>query len=153
MQGTVICFKQPELQDYLVEPKFELEAKLIRVLIADDSEAVRQSLSIMLHSHSDIDIVGLVASGLEAVQRAQELAPHVVIMDIHIPNIGGPEAARRVRQALPMVGILFLVESAEDRAAAMDGGGDGYFNKPREHDELLLRVRSIAAKVGKAEEN
>ena len=146
------CFEHPELQGYRVEPNFKHEAIMIRVLIADDSDAVRQSLFIMLQPHADIDLVGLVADGLEAVQRAQELAPQVVIMDIHIPNIGGPEAARRIRQALPRVGILFLVESAEDRAAVMDGGGDGYFNKPREHDELLLQVRSIAAKLGKVED-
>ena len=126
---------------------------MIRVLIADNSDAVRQSLFIMLQPHADIDVVGLVADGLEAVQRAQELASHVVIMDIHIPNIGGLEAARRIRLALPRVGILFLIESAEDRATAMDGGGDGYFNKPREHDELLLQVRTMAAERGKAEDN
>lgn len=147
----MICFKHPELQDYRVKQKFKLEAIMIRVLIADDSDAVRQSLFIMLQPHADIDVIGLVADGLEAVQRAQELAPDVAIMDINIPNIGGPEAARRIRQALPRVGILFLVESGEDRADAMDGGGDGYFNKPREHDELLFQVRSIAAKLGKAE--
>ncbi len=126
---------------------------MIRVLIADDSEAVRQSLFIMLEPHADIAAVGMVADGLEAVQRAQELAPHVVIMDIHIPNIGGPEAARRIKQSLPKVGILFLVESAEDIEATMAGGGDGYFNKPREHDELLLQVRTMAAERGKAEDN
>lgn len=66
--------------------------------------------------------------------------------------MGGPAAARRIRQALPRVGILFLFDSAEDRAAAMAAGGDGFFNKPREHDELLFQVRSIAAKLGEAED-
>ena len=149
----MICFKHPELQDHGVKPNFKLEAIMIRVLVADGSEAVRQSLFIMLQPHTDIELVGLVADGLEAVQRAQEFAPQVVIMDIQIPNMGGPEAARRIKQALPGVSILFLVESAEDRAATMDSGGDGYFNKPREHHELLLQVRSIAAEHGKAEDN
>jgi len=135
-----------------VNPNFKLEAIMIRVLIADDSDAVRQSLFIMLQPHADIDVIGLVIDGLEAVRRAQELTPHIIIMDIGIPNMGGPEAARRIRQALPRVGILFLVESAEDRAAAMAAGGDGMFDKPREHDELLVQVRGIAGRLGNAED-
>ncbi len=120
---------------------------MIRVLVADDSEVVRNAVASTLESYTDIEVVGLARNGVEATEKTSELVPDVVVMDVEMPAMDGLEAARRVKQALPRVGILLISASAEYQELGIAAGGDGYLAKPFKTEELLSEVRRIAAKA------
>ena len=120
----------------------------IRVLIVDDIDALRVSMSGLLRASGDIDVVGTAKDGQEAVTSARELGPDVIIMDVHMPKMDGLEAAGYIKRASPDVGILFVSASNEYREASIAVGGDGYLIKPFKREELLREVRSIAARHG-----
>ena len=120
---------------------------MIRVLIADDSTAIRDGLSGLLKAVSDFDVVGLASDGLEAVQKAKELQPDVILMDAQMPNMDGVEATKTIRESGPIVGILFLSVFAEYLEPALTAGADGFLLKDCDLEELLPKVRHIAAKT------
>ena len=119
---------------------------MIRVLIADDSDNFRRTLSILLEREPDIAVVGVAADGIEAAERVGELLPDVVVMDVVMPNMDGLEATRRIKQTHPSVGVLMLSGSPDYAEASIAIGADGYLTKPFEREELLLRLRNIAAR-------
>ena len=121
---------------------------MIRVLIADDSEFVLDDLVTLFEATSDIEVVGLARDGLEAFERAQELSPDVVIMDLRMPRMDGLETTRRIKEPLPTTGVLFLSDSTDydDIEASIAAGGDGYLTKPPDEEKLVDFVRQIAAK-------
>ena len=120
----------------------------IRVLIADDIDALLVSMSRLLSAAGDIHVVGTAKNGLEAVTSARELEPDVIITDVGMPKMNGLEAARYIKQASPNVGILFVSASNQYRKASIAVGGDCYLIKPLKRKELLEEVRSIAARHG-----
>ena len=86
----------------------------IRVLIADDHTLVRESLVGLLQADGDVQVVAQAANGLEAVERAQQAQPDVVVTDLSMSGIGGLEVIRRLRAALPATRILVLTMHQED---------------------------------------
>ena len=121
---------------------------MIRVLIVDDSPAIRDALSSLLDAASGFEVLGIAGDGLEAVERAGELLPDVVIMDAQMPNMDGVEATRHIKQTLPGVGILVLSVFADYLEASIDAGAEGYLMKDCEPAELLSELRRIAAIAG-----
>ena len=119
---------------------------MIRILIVDDSTIILSALSDLLRLYSDIEVIGLARDGLEAVEKAGELLPDMVIMDVRMPNLGGLEAAGRIKKARSTVGILFLSSHTDYADSGISAGGDGYLTKPPEGRELVSQVRQIAAK-------
>ena len=117
---------------------------MIRILIADDSAAIRDSLASCLNPASGFQVVGLAGDGLEAVEKAGELLPDVVIMDAQMPRLNGLEATRRIKGELPNVGILFFSVFADFLEASMAAGSDGYLNKDCSPTELFTEMRRIA---------
>ena len=117
---------------------------MVRVLIADNSVAVRDGLASLLNQTSGFRVVGLAGDGLEAVQKAGELLPDVVIMDAQMPNMDGVEATRRIKRELPTVGILFFSVFADYLEASVAAGSDGYLNKDCSPSELFNEIRRIA---------
>src|SRR5919109_5576871 len=119
----------------------------LRVLIADDHPLFRDGLRTLLASAPDTEVVGEAASGSEAIDRALELQPDLVVMDLHMPEVNGIEATRRIVESSPHVGVLVLTMFEEDDSvfAAMRAGARGYLLKGADSEETLRAIRAIAA--------
>jgi two-component system NarL family response regulator len=99
----------------------------------------------VLSEETDLEIVGEAADGLEAIERATELQPDVVLMDVRMPGVGGIEATRRIRQAQPALKVVMLTvsEDEEDLFAAVRAGATGYLLKEVSIDEVAEAVRAV----------
>jgi DNA-binding NarL/FixJ family response regulator len=119
----------------------------ISVLVADDHPVFRQGLHALLDGVQDIELIGEAADGDEAVARALELKPDVVLMDVRMPGMNGIEATRKIVAADSGIGILVLTMFEDDDSvfAAMRAGARGYLLKGSEQDEVMRAIRSIAS--------
>jgi DNA-binding NarL/FixJ family response regulator len=118
----------------------------IRLLIVDDHEKVRQGLTAFLNNEPDMEVVGAVASGEEAVVAAIGAAPDVVLMDVSMPGIGGIEATRLLASAHPGLRVVMLTSfGGRDRfKEALKNGAVGYMLKDTAPPELLRTLRYVA---------
>jgi DNA-binding NarL/FixJ family response regulator len=119
----------------------------IRVMLADDHQMLRDGLKALLSASVDIDVVAEVSDGHEAVRRAQELNPDVVVMDLSMPELNGIEAARQLRDRSPQskVVILSMHSSSEHVHRALEAGAAGYLLKESAGRELEAAVRAVHA--------
>ena len=122
----------------------------IRVLVADDQALFRKGLSVVLSASDDIEVVGEAADGEEAVAKAEELSPDVVLMDVRMPRLSGIEAARHIRQAHPETEVLMLTVSdeEEDLYESVKAGANGYLLKEIAIEEIAQTVRAIVQRHG-----
>jgi len=118
-----------------------------RILIVDDHEVVRAGMRLMLESDPQIEIVGECASGREALERVQALAPDVIIMDITMPEMNGIEATRQIKALMPKVYVLALTihEGADYFFQMLQAGASGYVPKRAATDDLLRAIHVVAA--------
>lgn len=118
----------------------------MRVLLVDDHALVRQGLRAVLRTTDDCTVVGEAATGEEAVERAAETAPDVVVMDLSMPGEGGVAATARLRTAMPAVRVLVLTTFSDDRRVrdALAAGATGYLLKDAAPDEVVAAVRAAA---------
>lgn len=119
---------------------------MIRILVVDDQAIVRDGLVTVLGLAPDLEVVGEAANGLEAVERALELDPDVVLMDLRMPVLGGAEATGRLRTQAPRSAVVVLTTYGDDEsiAAALAAGARGYLTKDAGRGELAAAVRSAA---------
>jgi DNA-binding NarL/FixJ family response regulator len=119
----------------------------IRVVIADDHAIVRGGLEQLLSTADDILLVGTAADGEQAIESVQREHPHVVLMDLSMPNVDGVEATRRIVAGDPEVRVIVLTSFGDDRhiSDALDAGAVGYMLKHAGPDELLDAIRAAAA--------
>ena len=117
----------------------------LRVMVVDDHALFRRGLEMVLENEADIDLVGEASDGAEAVQKAQELMPDVVLMDVRMPTRSGIEAAREIRDVMPHVKILMLTISDEeaDLYEAIKAGASGYLLKEIPIEEVADAIRSV----------
>lgn len=122
-------------------------AELIRVLVADDHALIRAGLTKTLASEADIKIVGEASDGMQAVVRALELTPDVVLMDITMPKLSGLDALAAIKEKLPAVRVLILTvsDNEDDLFQALRFGADGYLLKTATVTEMVQAVRKTAA--------
>ena len=118
---------------------------LIRILIADDFEAWRRKVCLLLRRRPELQVVCEASDGSEAVQKADDLKPDLIVLDIGLPKLNGIEAARRIRQLCPTSKILFLSQNndLEVVQAALGTGALGYVYKMNAQKELLSAVDAL----------
>jgi DNA-binding NarL/FixJ family response regulator len=116
-----------------------------RVLVVDDHEPFRRFICSTLGENPELQIVGEVSDGLQAVQKAEELQPDVIVLDIGLPSLNGIEAARRIRKVSPESKILFLSQesSADIAQEGLCLGALGYVVKAHAGRELLIAVEAV----------
>jgi signal transduction histidine kinase/ActR/RegA family two-component response regulator len=123
----------------------DADAEIIRVLLVDDHEAMRQALSSMIAVQPDIRVAGEACSGEEALELARQLEPDVIIMDISMPGMGGVEAARRVKSEFPGIRVIGLSMFADDIISnrMREAGADGFVSKSESSSELLKAIHRL----------
>ena len=119
----------------------------IRILIVEDQRIVREGLRAVLEDEPEIAIVGEAADGQAALEQFARLRPDVVLMDLQMPVVDGPEATRRIRELAPEARILVLTTYATDEFIfkALRAGAQGYLLKDASADELQGAIRSVHA--------
>lgn len=117
----------------------------MRLLLVDDHEIVRAGLRMLLESQADVEIVGECENGRDAIRRALELKPDVILMDISLPDIPGYDATRAIKKELPNVTILALTmhESDEYFFEMLNAGASGYVPKKAAPTELVNAIRVV----------
>jgi len=121
-------------------------AGVIRVLLVDDDPLVRSALSLMLGGPGDIGVVGEAADGAEGLDRARELRPDVVLMDIRMPVLDGLEATRRLLRdpSPPRVIVLTTFDADENVVRAVAAGADGFLLKDTPPAQIVEAIRRVA---------
>jgi len=117
----------------------------VRVLLVDDSPAILRSLAAFLKGSPRMQVVEMVNSGEQALERVHELRPDLVLMDITMPGMGGLEATRRIkaRPGAPRVVVVSLNDDPAYRAAARTVGGDGFVGKCEINEELMPVIENL----------
>jgi DNA-binding NarL/FixJ family response regulator len=118
----------------------------LRVLVVDDHPLFRFGLCAALAQRDDIEVVGEAAGGQAAIAAAAATSPDVIVMDLHLPDLGGVEATRAITNAAPKIGVLVLTmfDDSESVFNAMRAGARGYLLKGAEPDELVRAVQAVA---------
>ena len=118
----------------------------IRVMLVDDHPIMRRGLREVLEDSGGFEVVAQAADGVEAVSRAQETRPDVIVMDVIMPNKDGVDACRDILDLLPDTRVLMLTASSEDDAVieAIAAGATGFVQKYSGSDELVDALRHVA---------
>jgi DNA-binding NarL/FixJ family response regulator len=129
----------------IVESREHLAGSTVRVLVVDDYEPFRRFVCKALGKRPDTQVVGEAADGFDAIRKAKELQPDLIVLDIGLPALNGIEAARRIRKLCPDCKILFLSQesSAEVAQEAFDLGAMAYVVKTHAAVELSAAVEAV----------
>jgi DNA-binding NarL/FixJ family response regulator len=119
----------------------------VRVVVVDDHPLFRQGIGALIRDSPETELAGAGASGEEAVALCAQLEPDVVVMDVHMPGLGGVEATRQILRARPQTAIVMLTMMDEDDSvfAAMRAGARGYVLKGSQPAEILRAVVAVAS--------
>lgn len=121
--------------------------KIIRVLIAEDHQTVREGLRLLVNAQTDMETIGEAENGRVAVRLAQELKPDVLVMDISMPELNGLKATAKLKQCCPEIKILTLTRHTDDGylQELLRAGVNGYVLKQSASAELIRAIRHVAA--------
>ena len=119
----------------------------LRVMLADDHETVREGLRMIVNAQDDMEVVGFAGDGREAVAKAQELLPDVLVMDISMPKLNGLKATQKLHEVCPQVKVLTLSRHADDGyiRELLGAGAWAYVLKQSAPSELIHAIRAVAA--------
>jgi DNA-binding NarL/FixJ family response regulator len=117
----------------------------VDILVVDDFEPWRHHVCSILQKRPGLRVVAETVDGLEAVQKAQELKPDLILLDIGLPNLSGIQAANRIRQVAPGAKIIFLTQNSNKAVvqAGLSTGAQGYVLKTDAERELLAAVAAV----------
>jgi DNA-binding NarL/FixJ family response regulator len=118
----------------------------LRILLADDHETVRTGLRVILNAQTDMEVVGEAADGVAVLEKAQELLPDLVLMDVSMPRLNGLQATRTLRERYPAVKVLILTRHGDVAYLhqLLQAGARGYVLKQSRAAEVLQAIRAIA---------
>ena len=118
----------------------------VRILVVDDFKLWLRFVTNSVDGQSDLQIVGMASDGVEAVQKAAELQPDLILLDISLPKLNGIEAARQIRSLAPTSKILFSTVNSSQSAveAAFSAGACGYLVKSDAAADLLTGIKAVA---------
>ena len=118
----------------------------LRVLVCDDHALFRRGLQMVLDQEEDLELVGEASDGVEVIERAQELMPDVILMDVRMPKRSGIEACVAIKEVAPTARIIMLTVSDEeaDLYDAVKNGASGYLLKDSSIDEVAQAIRVVA---------
>src|SRR5437763_3576398 len=119
---------------------------MLRVLVVDDHDLFRTGLSSLLSAEPDIEVVAQASGGRMGVRLAAELTPDVVLMDLRMPGLAGPEATKAILERDPNMRVVALTVATEDRdvAAALEAGAVGFVAKDTAIDSLVVAIHAAA---------
>jgi DNA-binding NarL/FixJ family response regulator len=125
-----------------------LTFQTIRILLVDDSAAIRQTLFSLLSAHTDFEIVGECLDGSAAITKASELQPDVILLDINLPGMNGLEVTRQMKRVVPSAEILLLSEHdlIPMVREGLRAGARGYVLKSDAAHELAIAIRQVHGK-------
>lgn len=133
----------------LVSNAFQEEAisdlSLVRILVVDDFVDWQRCVCDHLQQNRRFHVIAVASDGFEAVQKAQELQPDLILLDIGLPLLDGIAAARQIRKVAPDSKILFLTQELDPAVAqaALSSGGDGYVIKSHATQELVAAIEAV----------
>ena len=118
-------------------------SSVLRVLLVDDHDVVREGLAALLQEAPGIEVVGEAPDGREAINRALELRPDVVIMDVSMPLLSGDQATRQIKMYLPQTRVIALsmYDDADKKQSMFDAGAEDYILKTISAEELIAAIR------------
>jgi len=118
----------------------------IRILLVDDHPIVRQGLKTLLEGHSEWEVIGEASDGAEAIEKAKDLHPDVMVLDVTMPRMNGLEACRLLRHECPGLEILFVTQhdSPQMMREALEAGARGYVVKSNAARDLLAAVDAVS---------
>ena len=119
----------------------------LRIMLADDHETVLEGLKMIVNAQDDMEVVGFAGDGREAVAKAQELLPDVLVMDISMPKLNGLKATQKINEVCPQVKVLTLSRHADDGyiRELLGAGACAYVLKQSAPSELIHAIRAVAA--------
>jgi len=120
--------------------------KVIKVLIADDQELIRQSLKIVLSANKDIEIVGTVCNGNEVIESVRKYKTDVILMDVRMPEMDGVQCTKIIKESYPNIKIIVLTTFDDDEYIfnALKYGASGYLLKGVSMDELVKAIHTVS---------
>lgn len=133
-----MTLEAPEM-DFVVSDDNEL----IRVMLIEDREAMREGLRMMLSGDENIRVVGTARDSQEALSRVKKLCPDIVLVDITSPGIDGIKSASVLRESYPRVSLIFLSDNRKYLAPAIKGGAAGFLTRNIGRTDLIAAIRLI----------
>jgi len=129
----------------LQEYRYDGGKNMIKVLIADDQELIRQSLQIVLNTKEDMKVIGVASDGQEVIQAIRKELPDVILMDIRMPKMDGVQCTKIIKGNYPDVKIIILTTFDDDEFVynALKFGASGYLLKGVSMDELVNAIRTV----------
>ncbi len=126
-------------------PRSEQNPQKIRIVVADDQRLFRESVAGILSSESFIEVVGIAADGLEAVELVGQLQPDIVLMDVKMPHVDGISATRQIKEHFPQVRVMLLTTFTTDDYVldGLSAGANGYILKDTSTIGLVSAIRAV----------
>ena len=120
-------------------------AETINIVIADDHPIVREGLAAVLEGEDDFKVVGQASSGVEAVALAEELRPHVILMDLQMPEMNGVDATGKIKARFSEIGIIILTtyDTDEHIFSGIEAGAQAYLLKDSPPSEVVRAIRTV----------